>query len=133
MKYICYVCGYTCDENNIPEKCPQCNCHSAHFEKMDMRYELRKISTDKSFVDAMMKLYEQDPIEYSIKLAQFKEIADNKRKAEEAERLIPKCPKCGSKSITTGQKGYGLVMGFLGSNKTVNRCGSCGHTWQPKK
>ena len=59
MKYICYVCGYTCDENNIPEKCPQCNCHSAHFEKMDMRYELRKISTDKSFVDAMMKLYEQ--------------------------------------------------------------------------
>lgn len=44
---------------------------------------------------------------------------------------IPKCPKCGSTAITAGQKGYSLLTGFLGSNKTVNRCANCGHTWKP--
>lgn len=44
---------------------------------------------------------------------------------------IPKCPKCGSIAITAGQRGYSLLTGFLGSNKTVNRCANCGHTWKP--
>lgn len=41
------------------------------------------------------------------------------------------CPKCGSDKITTGQRGYSFWTGFLGSNKTVNRCAKCGHSWQP--
>lgn len=41
------------------------------------------------------------------------------------------CPQCGSTQITTGTKGYGLIRGFLGSNKTVNRCGKCGYSWEP--
>lgn len=41
------------------------------------------------------------------------------------------CPRCGSTAITTGQRGFGLLTGFLGSNKTVNRCGKCGHSWEP--
>ena len=41
------------------------------------------------------------------------------------------CPHCGSTSITTGQRGFKLTTGFLGSNKTVNRCGKCGYTWNP--
>lgn len=43
-----------------------------------------------------------------------------------------RCPRCGSTSVTTGQKGFSLLTGFLGSNKTVNRCGKCGYSWQPK-
>lgn len=42
------------------------------------------------------------------------------------------CPRCGSTAVTTGQKGFSLFTGFLGSNKTVNRCGNCGWTWEPK-
>lgn len=42
------------------------------------------------------------------------------------------CPHCGSTAVTTGQKGFSLLTGFLGSNKTVNRCGKCGWTWQPR-
>ena len=42
------------------------------------------------------------------------------------------CPRCGSSSITTGQRGYSLLTGFLGSSKTTNRCSSCGFSWQPK-
>lgn len=42
-----------------------------------------------------------------------------------------KCPRCGSMSVTTTSRGYSLVWGFVGSNKTVNRCGKCGYTWKP--
>ena len=42
------------------------------------------------------------------------------------------CPRCGSTAVTTGSRGYSLVWGFIGSNKTVNRCGKCGHTWNPQ-
>lgn len=42
-----------------------------------------------------------------------------------------KCPKCGSTSITAGQRGYSLLTGFIGSGKTVNRCANCGHKWKP--
>lgn len=41
------------------------------------------------------------------------------------------CPKCGSSHISTGQRGYSLIWGFIGSNKTVNRCAKCGHSWKP--
>lgn len=41
------------------------------------------------------------------------------------------CPRCGSNSVTTGQRGFSLLTGFLGSNKTVNRCGKCGYSWKP--
>ena len=53
----------------------------------------------------------------------------NLKKAESNNTI--KCPKCHSTAITTGARGYKLLTGFLGSNQTVNRCGSCGHTWKP--
>lgn len=42
------------------------------------------------------------------------------------------CPKCGSTAITTGERGYSFLTGFLGSGQTVNRCGNCGHKWKPR-
>lgn len=42
------------------------------------------------------------------------------------------CPRCGSNQITTGQRGFSIWTGFLGSNKTTNRCAKCGHSWQPR-
>lgn len=41
------------------------------------------------------------------------------------------CPRCGSTAITTGARGYSLITGFIGSGKTVNRCGKCGYSWKP--
>ena len=43
-----------------------------------------------------------------------------------------RCPKCSSTQITTGSRGYSMVWGFIGSGKTVNRCGKCGHSWKPR-
>ena len=56
------------------------------------------------------------------------------------EEHLPECTplydipvrKCGSNQVTTGQRGYTLRSGIFGSNKTVNRCGNCGHMWDPK-
>ena len=44
-----------------------------------------------------------------------------------------RCPKCGSTAITTGARGISGFWGVIGASKTVNRCGKCGHTWEPKK
>ena len=42
-----------------------------------------------------------------------------------------RCPRCNSTQVTTGSRGYSLVWGFIGSGKTVNRCGKCGYSWKP--
>ncbi len=56
--------------------------------------------------------------------------------AQPSSRLSPNantvtCPRCGSTQITTGQRGWKLTTGFLGSSKTVNRCANCGYKWEP--
>lgn len=45
---------------------------------------------------------------------------------------VIKCPKCGSTSVATITRGYSVLLGFIGSGKVVNICGSCGHKWKPK-
>lgn len=52
-------------------------------------------------------------------------------KVRGGDKNILTCPRCGSTAITTGSRGYSLVWGFAGSNKTVNRCGKCGYSWKP--
>lgn len=47
--------------------------------------------------------------------------------------LLPTCPRCGSTVITTGARGVNWTLGLIGASKTVNRCGKCGHTWEPKR
>ena len=44
---------------------------------------------------------------------------------------VLQCPKCGSIKVSISQRGYNLIWGFIGSNKTVNRCGKCGYVWKP--
>lgn len=88
-------------------------------------------SENRDFIDSMIELKQKDIIEYEIKMSMFRNLVEQQEKAKQEERNKPKCPKCGSTNITTGQKGYSFWTGFLGSNKTVNRCGSCGHTWKP--
>ena len=52
-------------------------------------------------------------------------------KTHYSQPKLPKCPRCGSTSITAGQRGYSLLWGFIGSGNTVNRCSNCGHKWKP--
>lgn len=41
------------------------------------------------------------------------------------------CPKCGSSVVSTGQRGFSIITGFVGANKTMNRCAKCGYYWKP--
>jgi len=53
-----------------------------------------------------------------------------KRKAECRSRGIACCPKCGSSSIATINRGFSVVSGFIGSGKPVNVCQMCGYKWE---
>lgn len=44
---------------------------------------------------------------------------------------IVRCPKCGSTSVTTEERGYSIMWGVLGSTKKKNLCQKCGYTWWP--
>lgn len=97
-------------------------------------------NTRENFVKYASKLRKQANISVSDATSIMRDIMNNSLKPEYTcehdsyARVNPnqlRCPKCGSVSITTGQKGYSLLTGFLGSNKTVNRCGNCGYKWTP--
>ena len=126
---ICMNCGQLLNESQIKngnEKCPFCQSSDLNDEIYNYKFTLNdyfqiyKISNDAQFILQMIKLKNENPIEYQLRLKQFEDVKSR-----------PKCPKCGSTNITAGQRGFSLLTGFLGSNKTVNRCANCGHTWKP--
>lgn len=96
-------------------------------------HTLKKISDSTDFYDAMIKLHDDDIIEYELKMSQFRSQVQAKEAEEERKKIEdskPRCPKCGSTSIATVNKGYSLLTGFLGSGKPMNVCQSCGHKWK---
>ena len=140
-KYTCRICGYVHEGDVPPTTCPVCKVPADCFEKYEGEYVLKQISTDESFINAMIQLKEKDPIEYQLKLQQFKNQLQqqeqiNQQQVQTQTKPTEKqvtCPKCGSTAITAGQRGYSLIWGFIGSGNTVNRCSKCGHKWKPSK
>ena len=49
------------------------------------------------------------------------------------DMVAPCCPKCGSTSIATVNRGYSLMWGFIGSGKPMNVCQKCGYKFAPGK
>jgi len=92
---------------------------------------LFSISQDNNFLIEMIKLAEENPIDYQLKMSQFKTQLEQIRASREREMNVLHCPKCGSTNITTGARGINAFWGPIGASKTVNRCANCGHTWKP--
>lgn len=126
-------------------KCPKCdsimiNSHITSLQFLDI---LDYSNNSIDYLLAMLELKNNNIIEFTNQMNIVKEKMNEKRqewankqlgvdnKQQEPDQV--RCPKCGSTQITTGQRGYSLLTGFLGSNKTVNRCANCGHTWKPGK
>lgn len=117
---ICYCCGIKKDiivkqdyVNNF--ECPDCGSLSGKLEENAQKLGVRCNNCGKLHI-----------------MLEKHTTVDNRNKVVETKTTnTPKCPKCGSTSITAGQRGYKLLTGFLGSNKTVNRCANCGHQWKP--
>lgn len=120
------------DDTIDSDICDECGSKLYNtFITMEEYFYIKSISEDRDFIDAMIELKQKDIIEFKTKIAQFKAQVDAQEERKRQERNLPRCPKCGSTSITASQRGYSFWTGFLGSNKTVNRCSNCGHTWKP--
>lgn len=134
---ICDNCGwqFMTKPNEIPsrDKCERCGGQFIHTNiTAEEMFLIERTSKDREFINAMIELKKNDIIEYQTRISQFRSQA----KADGCySKPKPKvcCPKCGSESITAGQRGYSLLTGFLGSGKTVNRCAKCGHSWKPER
>ena len=120
------------DDTIDSDICDECGSKLYNtFITMEEYFYIKSISEDRDFIDAMIEHKQKDIIEFKTKIAQFKAQVDAQEERKRQERNLPRCPKCGSTSITASQRGYSFWTGFLGSNKTVNRCSNCGHTWKP--
>lgn len=128
---ISFSPGYIHYLNDDVEECLENHPLNTTNMSIDDFIILTKISNSTDFYDAMIELHDKDIIEYELKMSQFRAQVDAQEERKRQERNLPRCPKCGSTSITASQRGYSFWTGFLGSNKTVNRCSNCGHTWKP--
>ncbi len=133
MKRYCYICGYETTNNKIMD-CPECLCDDTIVSSKDEE-ELMKLTDDRELTKAMLQLKEKDIIEYKMKLQQLETIKLQQKqlKSQQKAQNAIKCPRCGSTAITTGARGANHFWGFIGASKTVNRCGSCGYTWEPRR
>ena len=126
MKRVCEVCGYV-DSHNVDE-CPICKRNQ--FIDSDI-YDLKKISSDESFINAMIDLNQKDPIEFQLKMSQFKSIQQQTKAVEDG---APKCPTCGSTDIvrisTTSKMINIAAFGLLGNKrKKTFHCNDCKYEW----
>lgn len=115
-------------------------CEKGVLEDSPLTFEEFKIidnvyDSDRQFLEAMIDLKKKDPIEYQLKISQFKanlKQQESSKKVEEDDR--PKCPTCGStniEKISLGKKAVGgALFGIFSSNvRKSMHCKSCGYKW----
>ena len=139
MQKECNVCHMVFSEEDIIKHtgtndiCPVCHTKGSFLEKYIM--DIKRISNEPDFVQAMTKLHDEDPIEYQLKMSQFKANLKQQEKQEKEQEEKNKnqihCPRCNSTSIQTINRGYSFWTGFLGSGSPRNVCQKCGYKWKP--
>lgn len=114
--------------------CPMCKSNLIDIEITTEDYMIiDKISDDVSFLEAMIDLKKKDPIEYQLKISQFKTQVQQQEQVEKSrveEKDAVRCPKCGSSAIQTVNRGFSFWTGFLGSGSPRNVCQKCGYKWK---
>ena len=139
ISHICHNCGAVCNDNVLknPEYvCPFCKTPLVK-EETPFEHTSDGIAAEAKW--AYEKYIKGDPIKeilYEKRIEERNKRSEELHKKWERERAIrntPRCPRCNSTAITTGARGYSMISGFIGSSKTVNRCGNCGYKWEPKK
>ena len=139
MKFVCKECGYVYEGEIAPNPCPVCKSTNTLIdEDMDILQQLR---CSQNLIDAMIKLRDNDIIEYELKMSQFRtqyeqqqslKQAQGKQSGESDNR--PKCPTCGStniEKISVGKKlGGGFLFGIFSSDvRNTMHCKDCGAKW----
>lgn len=142
--YICTVCGkiQSVDKNTTPI----CNhCKSEHMVKTgytdkehsqissnDNKFQEYKAYLRERFVvnsEYFNKELYQETLDKEFKSAMLYDTKPEVSHAYAEPQL--RCPKCGSTNISTINRGYSMVTGFIGSGSARNVCQNCGHKWKP--
>ena len=123
--------NYKVPDDNLCNKCKE-QLYATQITMEEIKI-LFSISHDNTFLEAMIKLADSDPIEYQLKMSQFRtqinqQSSIKKRQSNESQ---VHCPKCGSTDIGVTNRGYSLMWGFIGSGKPMNVCKKCGYKWKP--
>ena len=110
-------------------KCDTCN---TEYETINMStddfFTIRDASNcNRDLLFAMIKLHDEDPIEYELKMAQFREIAERKQTNTSNQ---PHCPYCNSTNLTkvSGTSRFASTLMFgIGSKKVGKqwKCNNC--------
>lgn len=95
------------------------------LSKIDFEQYKAKVEKQKKFEEGLKELQEMRERDEQKKKDEL-----SAKRAEYRSKGIPSCPKCGSPSIATINRGYSMVSGFIGSGKPVNVCQMCGYKWQ---
>ena len=115
-------------------------CEKGVLENSPLTFEEFKIidnvsDSDRQFLKAMIELKKNDPIEYQLKMSQFKanlQQNESSKKVEEDNTL--RCPTCNStkvKKISATSKVVGASMFGLFSKtaRSQFKCERCGYKW----
>lgn len=125
MKRYCYICGYETDEDIY--ECPQCLCEDVFVTSKDEE-ELMVLFDDRELTNAMIKLKQDNIVEYKLKLQQLKNSKEQQKVVEQkstAQSNQRTCRFCGSTSFTPVKRKWSPLTGFL-TNKTDLVCNNCG-------
>lgn len=113
--------------------CTKCGCEltETNISKKDF-VSLCRISQDINFLDSMIKLAETDPVEYQLKLSQFKaQLAQQESAKQDSKPHCPHCKSTNIKPISGLNRGASIAMWGIFSKK-INKsfeCLNCKYTW----
>lgn len=131
----CGKIGLTDDKEIIIHKVNNCNGIMNKTVLLEEEFDiLCDISSDDDFLNAMIDLKEKDPIEFQLKMSQFKTQVQQQESIKTQNDNTPRCPHCKStniKSISGLNRGASIAMWGIFSKK-INKsfeCKQCGYTW----
>ena len=138
--YFHDICGAKIENIDNTTECPECLCPltKEHISQIPDGSLVKTISSDEVFMNEMVRLYKNDPIEYQLRIQQFKTQLQQQEQINRQQKSstdnVPKCPTCQSadiEKISLGKKAIGGAMfGLFSSNvrKTMH-CKNCGYKW----
>lgn len=133
--YKGYLILYKVDSST--NRCPCCNTEvidSVLTE--DEFFTIENLTTNRKLLDEMVKLKNEDIIEFELKMSQFRNQVQQQKAVEQPQQNnnLPHCPTCGStniKKITATERATS-IMGLGIFSKKINKtykCLNCKCTW----
>lgn len=131
---VCPRCDYVVMNDN-EKYCPNC-IHKAELQIIDDEelQALYEIAYEEQEASGIKPNNTYDPTLFEKERAErlARERLDSKYGSQQHSNAV-RCPKCGSYSVATTNRGYSLLTGFIGSGSPRNVCQKCGHKWKPGK